>query len=138
MKIAIASTGNNLDSEVSLVFARSPYFIVADLEDGDIKETSTVENPSKNERGAGISAAQFIANKNVDALISGAVGPNAFNILKQIGIKVYKLQSGTVKENLKLFTENRMDEITSSSSGGPMLGGRGPGRRGGMGGGRQI
>ncbi|NYB27611.1 MAG: NifB/NifX family molybdenum-iron cluster-binding protein [Methanobacteriaceae archaeon] len=138
MKIAITSTGNNLDSEVSLVFARSPYFIVADLEDGDIKETSAVENPSKNERGAGISAAQFIANKNVDALISGAVGPNAFNILKQIGIEVYKLQSGTVKENLKLFTENKLDEITSSSSGGPIAGGRGPGRRGGMGGGRQI
>lgn len=88
----------------------------------------------QNERGAGISAAQFIANKNVDALISGAVGPNAFNILKQIGIEVYKLQSGTVKENLKLFTENKLDEITSSSSGGPIAGGRGPGRRGGMGG----
>ena len=97
MKIAITSTGNNLDSEVSLVFARSPYFIVADLEDGDIKETSAVENPSKNERGAGISAAQFIANKNVDALISGAVGPNAFNILKQIGKKTATSPKSTIE-----------------------------------------
>lgn len=138
MKIAITSTGNNLDSEVSLVFARCPYFIVADLENGEIKETSAIENPSKNERGAGISATQFISNKNVDALISDAVGPNAFNLLKKVGIKMYKPQSGTVKDNLKLFTENKLDEITSSSSERPIVGGRGPGRRGGMGGGRRI
>ena len=138
MKIAITSTGNNLDSEVSLVFARCPYFIVADLENGEIKETSAIENPSKNERGAGISAAQFISSKNVDALISDAVGPNAFNLLKKIGIKMHKLQSGTVKDNLKLFIENKLNEITSSSSGGPMAGGRDNGRIGGMGGEKQI
>jgi predicted Fe-Mo cluster-binding NifX family protein len=134
MKVAVTSTGNSLDSEVSSVFGRCPYFIIADMENGEIKGDLPIENPAKNERGgAGIKAAQFIANSEVKALISGAVGPNAFDILKQVGIKVYKLESGSVKDNLKFFSEGKLEEITSSTSGGPRAGGRGPGRRGGMG-----
>jgi len=130
MKVAVTSIGNGLDSEISSVFGRCPYFIIADIEDGEIKGDIAVENPAKNEsRGAGIKAAQFIANKGVTVLISGAVGPNAFDILKQVGIKVYKLKSGSVKDNLEEFIEGKLEQITSSSSGSPRGGGRGRGRR---------
>lgn len=132
MKVVVTSIGNSLDSEVSSVFARCPYFVIADIESGEIKEISPIENPAINERGAGNIAAQFIANNEVEALISGAVGPNAFDILKQVGIKVYKLEPGSVKDNLKLLIEGKLVEITTSSSGGPGSGGTGPGR-GGMG-----
>jgi predicted Fe-Mo cluster-binding NifX family protein len=133
MKVAVTSTGNILDSEVSSVFGRCPYFIIVDMENGEITGDLPVENPAKNERGgAGIKAAQFIANSEVNALISGAVGPNAFDILKQVGIKVYKLKAGTVKDNLKLLDENQLEEIAAPATGGPGAGGRGMGR-GGMG-----
>ena len=140
MKVAVTSTGNSLDSEVSSVFGRCPYFIIADIENGEIKSDINIENPAKNATGgAGNKAAEFIANSKVNALVSGAVGPNAFAILRQVGIKVYKLESGSVKDNLKLFSEGKLGEITSSSSGGPGAGGRGQGAggrgsgRGGMG-----
>lgn len=132
MKVAVTSTGNSLDSEVSSVFGRCPYFIIADIENGEINGELTVKNPAMNVTGAGNKAAEFIVNSKVDALISGAVGPNAFAILKQVGIKVYKLESGSVKDNLKLFSKGELGEITSSASGGPGAGGRGSGR-GGMG-----
>ena len=128
MKVAITSHGNSLDSEVSTVFARCPYFIMADVEDGEIKTVSPVENPAMNQRGSGNLAAQFLVNQRVDTLISGAVGPNAFNIFKQVGIKIYKLQSGSVQENLNLFVENKLDEIKTSGPAGSMAG-RGLGRR---------
>lgn len=127
MKVAVTSTGNSVDSEISSVFGRCPYFIIAEIEDGNIKEDSATENPAKNDRGAGIKAAQFIANQDVKTLISGAVGPNAFDIIKQVGIKVYKIQSGSVKDNIKLLNEGKLEEFTSSSSGnqtGGMRGGR--------------
>jgi len=134
MKVAVTSTGNSLDSEVSPVFGRCPYFIISDIENSEIKGDLAIENPAKNETGgAGNKAAEFIANSDVKALISGAVGPNAFNILRQVGIKVYKLESGSVKDNLILFSEGKLGEITSSSPGGPGAGGRSQGRRGGMG-----
>lgn len=131
MKVAVTSTGNSLESDISPVFGRCPYFIIADIENGEIKGELTKENPARNVAGAGNKAAEFIANNKVDALISGEVGANAFNILRKSGIKVYKLQSGLVKDNLKLFTEDKLGEITSSSNGRPEA--RNPRRRGGKG-----
>lgn len=132
MKIAVTSMGNSLDSEVSMVFGRCAYFIIADIENGEVKGFSPIENSAMNERGgAGIKAAQLVANSEVNALISGAVGPNAFEILKQVGIILYKPESGSVKDNLKLFSENKLGEITSSASAGMGSRGRGLGGRGG-------
>jgi len=131
MKVAVTSKGNSLDSEVSSVFGRCPYFIIADIENGEIEGELTAENPAMNVTGAGNKAAEFIVKNKVKSLISEAIGKNAFNILRKAGIKVYKLKSGSVKDNLKLFTEGKLGEITSSSNGGPEA--RTPRRRGGKG-----
>lgn len=119
MKIAIASTGLNLRSNVSTVFGRSPNFIIIDLENDEIVNISPIENPAKNERGAGNLAAQFIIDHGVEALILGELGNVAFGILKNAGIKIYKIRPGSVEKNLKYFEESKLDEITSVSSGFP-------------------
>lgn len=131
MKVAVTSIGNSLESEINPVFGRCPYFIIVDIENGEIKGDLTTENPARNVPGAGNKAAEFIVKNEVETLISEAIGSNAFNILRKAGIKVYKLQSGSVKDNLKLFTEGKLGEITSSSNGGPEA--RTPRRRGGKG-----
>ena len=133
MKIAITSTGLNLRSNVSPVFGRSPNFIFADLEDGEIRNVLPIENPAKNERGAGNLAAQFIIDQGIEALILGELGNVAFGILRNAGIKIYKISPGNVEKNLKYFKESKLDEINSASSGFPGVIGKGAGRKGGMG-----
>ncbi len=123
----MTSTGNSLDSLVSSIFGRCPYFIVSDLENGEIKDYIALENPAKNDARAGNKTAEFIANRDVKALISGDVGPNAFNILKEENIKIYKLKPGSVKDNLKFFSDGELKELTTSSSGGPGVARRSPG-----------
>lgn len=130
MKVAIASTGLNLESDVSFVFGRSPNFIVADLENNEIKNISSIENPAKNEMGAGNLAAQFMKDQGVNALILSEVGNVAFGILRNAGIKIYKISPGSVERNLKYFKEGKLEEITSASCGFPRSMGRGAGRRG--------
>jgi predicted Fe-Mo cluster-binding NifX family protein len=120
MKIAVASAGNNLESTLSAIFGRSSAFIIVDLENGEIKEVSAIENPAKNETGAGNTAAQFIVDHEVEVLISGKLGPVAFHILKNAGIKVYKITSGNVEKNLERFREGKLEEITSLSGGFPL------------------
>ena len=44
----------------------------------------------------------------METLISEFIGSNAFNILRKAGIKIYKLKSGSVNDNLKLFTEGKI------------------------------
>ena len=121
MKIAVASTGLNLKSDVSTVFGRSPNFMVLDLENDETKNVLPIENPAKNERGAGNLAAQFIIDQGVEALILGELGNVAFGILRNAGIKIYKIRPGNVEKNVEYFKESKLDEITSVSSGFPGL-----------------
>ena len=122
MRVAITSTGLNLDSDISPVFGRSPKFIVADLGNGEIENVLSLENPAKNEQGAGNLAAQFMIDHGVEALIRGELGNVAFGILRNAGIKIYKIRPGSVEKNLKYLGEGKLDEINSASSGFPGMG----------------
>lgn len=64
MKIVVSATGNSLDAMVAPVFGRCAYFIIVEAEGGEMKSYEGIENPgAKAMSGAGIQAAQIIANK---------------------------------------------------------------------------
>ena len=111
MKIAISAKNKNFKSEVSDVFGRSPYFVIAEIEGREIKGTEMIENKSTNQMsGVGISAAQLMAEKNVNAVITGNVGPRAFDVLKQFNIEIYRGE-GKVKEVIEKFIEGKLEKF---------------------------
>ena len=111
VKIAVSSMNKNIESDVSDVFGRSSYFVIAEIEDEKIKRTEIIENKSTNQMsGAGISAAQLMAEKNVNAVITGNVGPRAFDVLKQFNIEVY-IGSGTIKKVLQEFIDGKLKKM---------------------------
>ncbi len=111
MKIAVSSIGKNLESQISNVFGRCPYFIIAEIENKRIVKTKTIKNTSANQMGgAGISAAQIIAEEGVKVVITGNIGPKASSVLKQFDIEVYR-GSGLVKEVLQKFIEGKLERI---------------------------
>jgi predicted Fe-Mo cluster-binding NifX family protein len=113
MKIAISSQGEDLEAVVDPRFGRCAYFIVYDTE---TKETEALSNPALEAMGgAGIQAAQVIADKSAEVVITGNVGPNAFQTLNQAGIKIYGGASGTVKENLEKYENGELREFSTSS-----------------------
>lgn len=101
MKICISSQGNTLDSQVDPRFGRCQYFIIADT--GNL-EFEVVRNPNIDAMGgAGIQSGQLMANKNVKAVLTGKVGPNAFQTLQAAGIEVITGISGIVKEAIEKY-----------------------------------
>ena len=111
MKIAVSSTDKNIESNVSDVFGRCPYFIIAEIKDQKIEKTEGIENKSTDQMsGAGISTAQLMAEKNVNAVITGNVGPRAFDVLKQFNIEVYT-GSGAIKKVLQEFINGKLKKI---------------------------
>lgn len=111
MKVAVSSKGKKLDSEVSYVFGRCPYYVIIELEDEEIKNFKPVKNVSAEQAtGAGVIAAKTVAEQKVKAIITGNVGPRASSVLKQFNIQVYK-GSGTVKEVVQLFAKNKLERI---------------------------
>ena len=66
MKIAITSTGKDLDAQVDPRFGRCQYFLVVDT---DTMEFEAFENANaQNSGGSGIQAGQFMAQKDVQAV----------------------------------------------------------------------
>lgn len=111
IKIAISAKENSLEGEVSDVFGRSSYFIIAEIEDGKIEKTEIIENKSINQMGgAGVSTAQLMAEKDIKAIITGNVGPRASDILKQFNIAVYSGE-GAVKDVLDQFIRGKLKKI---------------------------
>ena len=101
MKICITSQGENLDSAVDPRFGRCRYFIFADTDNFDFEavENSNIEAGG----GAGIQSGQLVAKKEARAVLTGNVGPNAFETLRAAGINVITGVSGTVKEAIEKY-----------------------------------
>jgi len=131
MKIAISSTGPTLDAEVDPRFGRCQYFIVADTE---TMEFEALDNASAmSSGGAGISAAQTIAGKGVEAVLTGNCGPNAYQVLSPAGIKVITGISGKVKDAIEGYRAGRFKESSQHNVPDHFGMGAGPGRGGGSG-----
>ena len=115
MKIGITSTGETLDSEMDQRFGRCRYFIIFDTESMEFEALSN-EN-AMTSGGAGIQAAQTIANKGVDVVITGNVGPNAFQTLSAAGIAVFTGATGTIKELIEKYKKGELKKTESASVG---------------------
>ena len=81
MKIAITSKEQTLEGYMDERFGRAPYFIIYNLENDTYQCIDNKQNLNS-AQGAGIQAAQNITNTEAKALITGNVGPKAFQVLK--------------------------------------------------------
>ena len=148
MKIAVSSTGKNLDSQIDPRFGRCACFLLAETDDMSF-ETFDNENMALG-GGAGIQSAQFVASKGAKAVLTGNCGPNAVRTLSAAGVELFVGQGGTVREAIERFKNGELTStnapnvpdhhgLGSGNSAGGMhgnLSGGGMGRGMGMGGGR--
>jgi len=98
MKIAIASLGEDKQSEVSDQAARAPYYLIFD-EKGELLET--IKNPfNVGGGGAGFAAAKMLADKEINIVIANNFGPNMIGALKERGLK-FEEKTGKIEEIIK-------------------------------------
>jgi len=115
MKICITSQGKTLDDQVDPRFGRCQYFIFVET---DTLAFEAVENPSAQfSGGAGIQSGQLMASQGVKAVLTGNVGPNAFQTLTAGGIKIYTGLSGKVREAVEKFKGGALKPIDNASVG---------------------
>jgi len=125
MKICITAQGKTKDSLIDVRFGRCPFFVFLDKK-GTIKKV--IENPGVvAARGAGIAAAQAVINEGADIIITGNMGPNAFFVLSQSGVKIFLAPPlTTIEKAFSLWREDKLNQLLEA----PIGGRRGFGRRG--------
>ena len=114
MRIAVTSTGKNLDSNMDPRFGRAAYFIIVNPE---TMEYETVEN-SQNlnlPQGAGIQAGKTIIDNNADILITGNCGPKAFKVLQSAGIKIYTGAQGNVSDAVSKYKNGDLESAEEAN-----------------------
>ncbi len=125
MKIAVSSSGQELDSRVDPRFGRSAHFIIVEPE---TMQFEAVCNPNLSAmHGAGIQTAQMMASKGVSAVLTGNCGPNAFQTLSAAGIQVIVGVTGTVKDAVERYKKGELKPSSQASVAGHFgVGGTGP------------
>ena len=133
MKLCITASGKDMDALVDSRFGRAPFFLLIDTETLALK--AVANSASTTGQGAGIRAAQALTDWEVDALLTGRVGPNAVAALQDAGIKVYEgVDPGdTVQTVMGKFNQGKYTVSSGANSRGGCSRSSGPGRGGGHG-----
>jgi len=107
MKIAVTAQEPGLDSPVDPRFGRATYFVLFDAATGEHSVHDNEQNLNA-PQGAGIQAAQKIAELQANVLLTGHVGPKAFHTLQAADVVIYSGVNGTVREALERWSTNQL------------------------------
>jgi len=126
MRICVSASANSLDAPVDPRFGRCPYFVIVDSETMQFEAVPNLASGAVG--GAGIQAAQIIASKGAKVVITGNVGPKAFQALSAAGIKIITGAYETVREVVEKYKRGELKETNAPTVGGHFGMGMGGGR----------
>lgn len=98
-----------LNSKVYGHFGSAPLFILYDTEKRTVE---SLNNRDADHAHGQCNPVQALNGEKVDAIIVGGIGKGAINKLQALNIKVYSAAKSTVEENLGLFENDQMLELT--------------------------
>jgi predicted Fe-Mo cluster-binding NifX family protein len=114
MKVGFAVQNNEgMESRVYDHFGSAPAFIIVDTEKDQL---STVNNRDLHHVHGACNPIMALDGKTVDAMIVGGIGAGALTKLNALGIRVYGAGASTVKENLSLLREEKLQELSVYNS----------------------
>jgi predicted Fe-Mo cluster-binding NifX family protein len=110
MKIAITAENNNgLDSIVAQHFGHAPYFILADVDNGQVSLAQGIANPFAEAHEPG-QIPDFIQQQQATVILSGGMGGRAIQFFEEAGIQAVTGASGTVRQTLENFVGGQLTE----------------------------
>ena len=107
-RVAISASSDSLDGDINSRFGRCEYFLLIDIDNGNISNVKAIKNSQAEMRGgAGIGTAQILSEYNINNVISGSIGPKAAEVLSQFKISTYQA-TGSIRVAIKNLIENRL------------------------------
>ena len=129
MKLLVAATGADIESEVDKRFGHPANYLIVD---SDTIEYDSFAGPQQDVPFHRMAEFQ---GRRIDGAVSGNFGPNAFNSLRSQGIQAYVCRGMSVKEAVEKIKAGVIEPAEQSTMKKSVRTGSGS-RAGGMGGGR--
>ena len=104
MKLCITAKGKTLTDSIDPSFGRAAYFLFYDLDNGDL--CAVPNEPGTH--GAGVQSAQTVVENGAKAVITGSVGPNAYQGLSAGKMEIYVGATGTVQDAIAAYKAGRL------------------------------
>ena len=101
-----------VESTVYNHFGSAPLFVLVDTTANTVVP---MINADQHHSHGGCSPIKALGSQRIDVIVVGGIGGGALGKLKQLGIKVYRAQSGTIANNLELFTSGQLPEYSAQS-----------------------
>ncbi len=118
MKIAVSSLGTEIIAQVDPRFGRTKWFVLYDTDTGE-SEPMLNDQALNLSQGTGIQAARQVIDQNVEAVLTGHCGPNAFRTLTEAGVQVVLGATGTVEQAVGRFQAGELKRAEAPDVEGP-------------------
>jgi predicted Fe-Mo cluster-binding NifX family protein len=102
---------DGLHSYVYGHFGSAPGFALFDT---DTEEITEITNQDADHEHGKCSPLRALSGLSIDSVIVGGIGAGALNKLIEMGASVYKAENGSIKDNLFLFREGRLNQFNPS------------------------
>jgi predicted Fe-Mo cluster-binding NifX family protein len=115
MKVAVSALGSSLDDRVDERFGRAALLLIVDDE---TLQTEVVDNTSNRDamQGAGLGAAEAIAQRGATSVITGHLGPKAFQALRLARIDGFDGSGMTVRDALAAFKSGQLARLSEGEA----------------------
>ena len=111
--IGIPSSGLELSDNISEHFGHCRYFIGIEVDgDSSMQKVFTIENTG---HSGCMEPVMNMKQRNVTDMIVGGIGGRPFAGFIQMGINLYKGIPGSLKENVKMFLEDKLEALGGPS-----------------------
>jgi predicted Fe-Mo cluster-binding NifX family protein len=91
-------------------FGSAPVFAVVDT---DVNSITMIDNPDSRHTQGEWSPLKALNNQKIDAIVVAGIGAGAIAGLNQKGIKVYRSQGATIRENMTMIKNGTLSNVTS-------------------------
>ena len=113
--IGIPATGPELTDAVSPHFGHCEYFVGVEIENNSIKKAFALQN---NGHSACMEPVFKMKEQAVTDMILGGIGGRPFMGFIQVGINLYRAVTGSIKENIELYLQNKLEVLGGPSCSG--------------------
>ncbi|MHB8780788.1 MAG: NifB/NifX family molybdenum-iron cluster-binding protein [Candidatus Geothermincolia bacterium] len=109
MLLAVSCAGPQLTDPVDPRFGRCAYLVIVDTA-ADVP-VAVIENPFRDAGGgAGTRTAQMAVDRGVKGVLTGNIGPKAWDVLAAAGIEVYTGLSGRATDAVASFKAGGLEQ----------------------------